>query len=246
MEVIPVIDLKGGLVVHARMGRRELYRPIRTPLARTSLPVDVVGGIISTYPFATVYIADLDAIEGSQNNRASIVDLKKAFPQVRFWVDSGIADAETAAKWLPLGMDLVLGSETQTDTSTTSHFSRDPRFVLSLDFRGSAFLGPSALLMHVDCWPARVIVMTLDRVGSQSGPDLERLRKVKTTAKDRAIYAAGGVRDARDLQVLVNADITGVLVASSLHNGKITAADIYSLAKSTGQRTTRGSSLPDR
>ena len=92
MEVIPVIDLKGGLVVHARMGRRELYRPIRTPLARTSLPVDVVGGIISIYPFATVYIADLDAIEGSAKHRASIVDLKEAFPQVRFWVDSGIAD----------------------------------------------------------------------------------------------------------------------------------------------------------
>ena len=246
MEVIPVIDLKGGLVVHARMGRRELYRPIHTPLARTSLPVDVIGGIISIYPFATVYIADLDAIEGSENNRASIVDLKTAFPQVTFWVDSGTADAETAAKWLPLGIDLVLGSETQTDTSTVSHFSCDPRFVLSLDFRGSAFLGPSALLMHVDCWPARVIVMTLDRVGSQSGPDLERLRKVRATAKDRAIYAAGGVRDARDLQVLVNADITGVLVASSLHNGKITAADIYSLPKSTGQRTTRGSPLPDR
>ena len=141
MKVIPVIDLKGGLVVHARMGRRELYRPIRTPLARTSLPVDVVGGIISIYPFETLYIADLDAIEGSGNNRASIVDLKEAFPQVRFWVDSGIADPETAARWLPLGMDLVLGSETQTDISTVSHFSGDQRFVLSLDFRDAAFHG---------------------------------------------------------------------------------------------------------
>ena len=74
--------------------------------------------------------------------------------------------------------------------------------------------------MHVDCWPARVIVMTLDRVGSQSGPDLERLRTVKAAAKDRAIYAAGGVRGADDLQLLMNAGITGVLVASGLHSGK--------------------------
>jgi phosphoribosylformimino-5-aminoimidazole carboxamide ribotide isomerase len=245
MEVIPVIDLKGGLVVHARMGRRELYRPIRTPLARTSHPVDVVGGIISIYPFATLYIADLDAIEGSANNRASIVHLKQAFPQVRFWVDSGIADPETAARWLPLGIDLVLGSETQIDISTVSHFSGDPRFVLSLDFREGAFQGPSTLLMHADCWPARVIVMTLDRVGSQSGPDLERLRAVKAAAKERAIYAAGGVRGADDLQVLENAHIAGALVASSLHNRQITAKDIYSLPKSTGQRTTCSSSLPD-
>ena len=90
------------------MGRRELYRPIRTPLSHTSHPVDVVGGIMSIYPFATLYIADLDAIEGTENNRASIVHLKEAFPQVRFWVDSGIADAESAAKWLALGLDLFL------------------------------------------------------------------------------------------------------------------------------------------
>ena len=244
MEVIPVIDLKGGLVVHARMGRRELYRPIRTPLARTSLPVDVVGGIISIYPFATVYIADLDAIEGSGNNRASIVDLKEAFPQVRFWVDSGIADRKTAARWLPLGIDLVLGSETQTDISTVSHFSGDSRFVLSLDFREGAFQGPSTLLMHADRWPARVIVMTLDRVGSQSGPDLERLRAVKAAAKDRAIYAAGGVRGADDLQSLMNAGITGALVASALHNGQITAADIHALQNEPRQRATASSTLP--
>jgi phosphoribosylformimino-5-aminoimidazole carboxamide ribotide isomerase len=244
MEVIPVIDLRGGLVVHARMGRRELYRPICTPLARTSLPVDVVGGVISIYPFASLYIADLDAIGGSGNNRASLTDLKDAFPQVRFWVDSGIADPQTAARWLPLGMDLILGSETQTDTSTVSHFSGDPRFVLSLDFRGDVFLGPPTLLTHSDCWPARVIVMTLDRVGSQSGPDLERLRAIKATARDRAIFAAGGVRGADDLQSLASAGMTGALVASSLHNGQITAADIHALRNEPRQRATEGSPLP--
>ena len=119
-----------------------------------------------------------------------------------------------------LGLDLVLGSETQADASAVSHFSGDPRFVLSLDFREGAFQGPSTLLMHPDCWPERVIVMTLDRVGTHSGPDLERLRAIKAAANGRVIYAAGGVRDARDLQALANADITGALIASSLHTGK--------------------------
>jgi len=244
MEIIPVIDLKGGLVVHARMGQRELYRPIRTRLARTSDPVDVVSGIMSIYPFASLYIADLDAIAGAESNRVSIVRLKQAFPQVTFWVDNGLADPDTAAKWLPLGLDLVLGSETQTDTRTVCHFSRDPRFVLSLDFREAALQGPSALLTHVDCWPRRVIVMTLNRVGSHAGPDLERLRAVRAMAEGRAIYAAGGVRGVGDLQALVNAGIAGALVASSLHNGQIAATDIYALRRSTRQGARLDSPLP--
>ena len=70
MQVIPVLDLKGGLVVHARMGAREQYRPIRTPLSPTSNPIDVARGLLSVYPFSSFYIADLDAIAGAGNNDA--------------------------------------------------------------------------------------------------------------------------------------------------------------------------------
>ena len=38
LDIIPVIDLRHGLVVRAVMGRRELYRPIETPLSRTADP----------------------------------------------------------------------------------------------------------------------------------------------------------------------------------------------------------------
>ena len=41
MEIIPVVDLERGRVVRARLGRREEYRPIETPLSATSDPVDV-------------------------------------------------------------------------------------------------------------------------------------------------------------------------------------------------------------
>jgi phosphoribosylformimino-5-aminoimidazole carboxamide ribotide isomerase len=214
------------------MGQRELYRPIETPLSRTSHPVDVVAGVLSIYPFATFYIADLDAIGGRGNNHAAIVQVKQAFPQVTFWLDSGIADIDGAKKWLQQDLGhLVLGSETQADTTVVDRFFEDPRFVLSLDFRETRFQGPSTLLTQADRWPQRVIVMTLDRVGSGSGPDMERLRATKTAAKARAIYAAGGVRDAHDLRALANAGMAGALVASSLHDGRVTTTDIQQLEK---------------
>jgi phosphoribosylformimino-5-aminoimidazole carboxamide ribotide isomerase len=57
IEVIPVIDLKGGAVVRARHGTRHSYAPIVTPHARTSAPLDVVAGFLTVHPFRSNRIA---------------------------------------------------------------------------------------------------------------------------------------------------------------------------------------------
>ena len=68
MQVIPVIDLLHGQVVRARSGDRASYRPLELPLSRTSDPIDVVRGRWSVYPFPTLYVADLDAIQRTGDN----------------------------------------------------------------------------------------------------------------------------------------------------------------------------------
>jgi phosphoribosylformimino-5-aminoimidazole carboxamide ribotide isomerase len=227
MDVIPVIDLKGGTVVRARMGRRDQYRPIETPLAASSDPVDVARGLLSIHPFPVVYVADLDAIAGRSDNRAALSRLKTTFPHVTLWVDNGLADRVAAEDWLAQGFgDLVLGSETQATGELVRDFAARGRVILSLDFRDRAFQGPSALLEDVGAWPRRVIVMTLTRVGSGAGPDLERLRAIRDAAPACRIYAAGGVRDAADLLALKAAGLAGALVASCLHDGRVGSAEI--------------------
>jgi phosphoribosylformimino-5-aminoimidazole carboxamide ribotide isomerase len=68
--------------------------------------------------------------------------------------------------------------------------------------------------------------MTLARVGSAAGPDLDRLCAIREIAAGRDIYAAGGVRDSADLAVLKGAGISGALVATSLHDGRLTGSDL--------------------
>ena len=231
MEVIPVIDLKDGIVVHARMGMRSAYAPIETPLSPTSEPSSVARGLLSIFPFKAFYVADLDAIEGNGDNTTALEALRAEYPDLAFWVDNGTADLRDAKPWLEAGLGhLVLGSETQRDSELIRHLCRDERIILSLDFRGDAFLGPASLLDDVDAWPQKIIVMALARVGSASGPDINRLANIKLRADSRLIYAAGGVRDANDLALLARAGISGALVATSLHNGKLTGAQIARLS----------------
>lgn len=230
MEVVPVIDLKGGVVVRARHGERASYRPIETPLSATSDPLDVVAGLLSLHRFRTLYIADIDAIERQGDAADAIGSITQAFPQLGLWVDNGCAGRDAADGVLATGSSLVLGSESQQDVTLVAEFKNDPRVILSLDFRGEAFLGPPALLEQPDLWPTRLIVMTLARVGSGAGPDFERFARIRARAGGRAIYLAGGLRGRDDLTSVKESGAAGILVASALHDGRITAADFVSIA----------------
>jgi HisA/HisF family protein len=227
MNIIPVLDLRGGVVVRAEKGQRDRYRPIVSPLSKTSDPADVIRGLLAIHAFKVFYIADLDAIMATGDNDQVLHGLQREFPNLALWIDNGIADVAAAEQWLSATPGhLVVGSETQKDMALVRHVSGHDRVVLSLDFRGETFQGPAALLDDVGAWPQRLIVMTLARVGSGAGPDLDRLRAVRDVAAGREVYAAGGVRDGVDLASLRCAGIAGALVATSLHDGRLRGSDI--------------------
>lgn len=233
MRIVPVIDLKDGQVVHARGGTRETYRPIRSILADTSEPLQLVAGLLTLHPFTDLYVADLDAIEGRGDHDAVLEVLRHAFPVLRLWVDKGLASETACGDWLARGLgDLVIGSESQSDPALAGRLAQGRgrgRTVLSLDFRGARFLGPPVLLEEARLWPERVIVMTLARVGGALGPDIETLRSLKARAPGCRLYAAGGVRNVEDLRDLAAERISGALVASALHDGRITRRDLKAL-----------------
>jgi phosphoribosylformimino-5-aminoimidazole carboxamide ribotide isomerase len=234
MQVIPVLDIRGGQVVHAAGGDRAGYRPIETPLAKGSDPVSVAEGLLRLFPFRQLYLADLDGIGGGDPDRCTIARLTAAWPDVELWVDNGARSPEEALGLLAHErLAAVIGSETWREPERLGELvaAWSGRVVVSLDFRGDTFLGPAALLAQPQTWPDRVIVMTLARVGSGAGPDLERLKQVAALAgPDRQAHAAGGVRGPDDLLALSDAGAAGVLVASALHAGKIKAGDLYRIA----------------
>lgn len=233
MQIVPVIDLKGGQVVHARMGERDRYAPIRSSLCDGSDPLTVVDAVMHIHPFEALYVADLDAIAGGRGHDGILRRIAERFPSLRLWVDGGVATAEDGRAWLAQGVgDLVLGSESLAGSGTVAVLAAEKpdRIVLSLDFRGDLFQGPADLLEQPAHWPRRVIAMTLGRVGSGAGPDLDRLDAImREGGTSRRVYAAGGVRHVEDLRGLASIGVFGALIATALHDGRLGPRDVASI-----------------
>lgn len=222
--IIPVIDVMNGVAVHARRGERDQYQPIHSPLCHGSDPVVVAGALLDRGDSRVLYMADLDAILGRGLQLEVIQSLILARPSVDIWVDGGPLDEAKIKRLLEMKrVTVVAGSECVADYAQWRELRAlipHDRMVLSLDFGPDGlFRGPPDLLKEAASWPDRVIVMTLARVGGQAGPDFDALSAVQAQAGSRAVYAAGGVRDQKDVDRLRAQRIAGALVATALHDG---------------------------
>src|SRR6185369_156958 len=99
MRIIPVIDLKGGVVVRGVGGRRESYKPVVSQLTDSCDPVAVAQAFRDRFGLEEIYVADLDAIAGGPP--ALRLYNRLGNNGFRLWIDAGIrvaADAEPLAR----------------------------------------------------------------------------------------------------------------------------------------------------
>ena len=237
MQIIPVIDLMQGQVVHAKFGLRNQYQPIQSSLCNSSAPLTVVASLLKLYPFQTLYIADLDAILGVGNHYEMIEQITAAYPRLTIWLDSGIRQANAEALYKCGQIRLVIGSENIANLQDYQAIcdACESQPILSLDYTARSQLGIQELHETARYWPENVICMTLNAVGSGQGADLSRLNAVIHLNESRKnpskIYAAGGIKNSTDIISLANLGINGVLIASALHNQNISAQDLIYLNK---------------
>lgn len=227
MDIIPVIDLLDGHVVHAVRGQRDNYQPVQSRLCPGSNPLDIVQAFRAIHSFRTIYIADLDSISGTGNNNSTVEELRTSFDDINFWLDSGnetlnIIQIKNQDQLIP-----VIGSETGISPRMLSDLlTINSGAILSLDFMGQAFKGDPELLEHTSTWPVNIIIMNLARVGSCLGPDTELIRHIRDRAGNRNIYIGGGIKNLDDLLLLESMEIAGVLLATTLHDRTITGNQI--------------------
>ena len=162
-------------------------------------------------------------------------------------VDAGAHSAESSFEVLACGASqVVVGLETLqafTDLDAIVEVVGEDRVVFSVDLRlGSPILHPamqdaagshpdaaSLTAQAVDAGASTLLVLDLARIGTGSGADLGLLEELRARFPLARLLAGGGVRARRDLERMRDAGCDGALVASAVHAGTITAADLAAL-----------------
>ena len=252
MEIIPVLDLAQGVAVWAQAGNRARYEPVASALVP-----EVVGDAVALLRAfrrrigaRSCYIADLDAIQGGAVQRRLLLELAQLETGFAgaIMVDAGAHTPESCLEVLACGASqVVIGLETLrafTDLAAMVRMVGVDRVVFSLDLRmGTPILHPaiqdvdaaqpdaaSLASQAVAAGVSRVVLLDLARVGTGCGADLGLIEILRKRVPSVRLYAGGGVLARRDLDRMRDAGCDGALVASAIHSGAITAADLAELA----------------
>jgi phosphoribosylformimino-5-aminoimidazole carboxamide ribotide isomerase len=238
VQVIPVIDLMHAQVVRGVGGRRDEYRPIQSLLAADAEPRTVARALAAA-GFRDTYVADLDAIRGAPPAWSIYEELMRS--GLELWVDAGLSTAQQARAMLEFQSEgqsltaIVAGLESLEGPDALAEMcamAGPERLIFSLDLKLGAPLVGSPVWQGLTARQIanvalrvgvrRMIVLDLACVGMGQGVGTERLcRDLRCLDSDLQIIAGGGVRGLSDLRSLQQSGCDAALVASALHDGRI-------------------------
>jgi phosphoribosylformimino-5-aminoimidazole carboxamide ribotide isomerase len=234
-RVIPVLDVKDGLAVHAVAGQRSHYRPVRSLLHPSAGPLELARACRDVLGFHELYLADLDAIAGHKRNHALYSELTGL--DLKVWIDAGIRSendlhglVENPRITIVVGLETIRGAS---DLEAILRRAGEERVVFSLDlFAGSPRVSADAVWISaypdelacqlVDLGVRRLLLLELSRVGTGSGTGTGSLQsRLRARHPELEISVGGGISGLEGIHTVRDQGAAAVLIGSALHDGKI-------------------------
>ena len=238
MRLIPVLDLRAGLVVEARGGDRRYYRPIVANLHEGSNPIAWARKARDDFGARELYVADLDAIDTGRIDWSLVEELARVVPEL--WLDLGAREAEGWER-VPERARLIAGTETLNGSaSLKTMIGRlgPDRVAFSLDLRdgrpivaeGANWNDPgdatSLAREAIDQGIDMMILLDLARVGSSRGTGTIELLKTLCRRRPSIRHVVGGgISGPAELEELAELGAFAALIGSTWRDGRINRAD---------------------
>ena len=220
--IIPVLDLKNGIAVSGKSGKRETYKPLETVFHKSASP-EGIGKSLSDAGAVRIYIADLDSIENRKSNFEVIQEVNK---NISVMLDCGARNVFDVKKALEVADKVIIATETLKDIDDLNdifdNFDKN-RLVISIDIKDNEIFSKS---LNIDIKkfirkikelnPPEVILLDISQVGTERGVNYELIRKFL----ELPLIIGGGITSS-DIKRLEKLGINKFLVGSALHNGKL-------------------------
>jgi phosphoribosylformimino-5-aminoimidazole carboxamide ribotide isomerase len=223
-RIIFVLDILNGNAVHAVRGERAKYQPVKgSVVCSSSAPLDIISAVMPR----EVYIADLDYLQHTGNNFEFIGKISE---MTKTMVDIGPENMDDVEICARIADTVITGTETASLDLIAAAAKRFPgRINVSIDLKNGMVLtkdrelamNPGELVKKLNGYDIKdIIILELSKVGTSAGIDVGFLKEIAASSNHN-VLVGGGIRDMDDIHALEKTGVSGALVATALHNGKI-------------------------
>lgn len=237
MLVIPSIDLMDGKVVRLLRGdprQARFYDNIGDPVT--------IAKTWESMGAQLIHVVDLDAALGRGDNVRVMREIIGAV-KIPIQVGGGIRSIERARQLISLGAGrIVIGSLAFKDVNALEALLDEigpERIVVALDHsmgivmidgwrENTGMRLREAAKMFIDMGVSFLLITSIQRDGSLTGPDIENLRKVLDL--NARVMASGGIRCLEDIMALKELGVYGVIVGRALYEGRLDLREALRIA----------------
>ena len=236
MEIIPAIDIRGGLAVRLFQG------DYAKETVFSNAPVDVARQWANSAPHR-IHIVDLDgARDGKSANHAIIHSICQNI-NIPIQVGGGIRSLDTIDEYLQAGVQrVILGTVAVENPPLVQEACEkfgdavivgiDARngFAATHGWMGKSLTQTNTLISQMeDLGVQRFIFTDIGRDGTLRGPNFDELNSVIASAT-QPIIASGGVANLEDIKLLRKTAVEGVVIGQALYTGKLNIHDALLIA----------------
>ena len=224
--ILPAVDVLDGKAVRLLRGDFERIE------VDAGDPLELVRRAAATHPPLVHIVALAAARDGGAPIELATAAVTAAAP-VRVQLGGGVRSPADAEALVAAGVArVVVGTAAFGETPLRAFVDAiGDRLAVAVDVAGgvvrtagwlesSELTTDEALARCTDAGVATVVCTAIDRDGARGGPDLVLLQEVRERFAGR-VLAAGGIRDAADVQALRDLGLDGVVVGRAWLDGSL-------------------------
>jgi len=238
MIIFPAIDIKDGVCVRLIKG------DFRQITSYENTPMDQAAKYFKNN-FNNIHIVDLDgALQGKPINSFIVKEIIKKV-KLNIQIGGGIRTIDDINSWIAMGVDrVVMGTAAveNTDLLETACRKFPNKIAVALDVKDG--------LIALSGWrkqtniPAidfikkiqnfgisRIIYTDINKDGTKKGPNIKDTVELSNKIKIPLVISGGvsSIEDIKEIKLLNNSNIEGVIVGKSIYDGDIKISDLAEL-----------------